>query len=327
MAYKVIITVPDVGQKFEKEIKLMSESGFDVVWKPLNNTSDANVVKENVKGYDFVIAGGEIWDKEVINSVKKDMSMIVRFGVGYDMVDISAATAAGIAVSNTPGMNSGAVAEHTIALMLSLARRVCKYDREIRRGIWKTELSDGLFGKVIGLVGFGAIATEVVKLVSGFSVNIVVYDIVKNEEAVKSLNVKYMELDDLLLNSDFVSIHLPLNNNTKGMVDKNFFEKMKPGAFLINTSRGLIVNENALINALRKGLIAGAGLDVFEKEPLSSDNQLCEFENVILTPHAASTNHEGYNGMMKGAVQNIFNFCYSKEVKSILNSEYSKYKV
>lgn len=325
MKSNVVITVDNYGQDFSKEIKALKDAGFDVVWKPLDVISSVDRIIENVRGFDFVIAGGELWNKDAISGVKDKMKMITRFGVGYDKVDIDTATKLGIAVSNTPGRNAAAVAEHALALMLGLSRTIVKYDREIRRGLWKSALSAELFGKTVGLVGFGAISKELAKLLKVFTNEILAYDVYKDEHNAKELGVKFVELDELLKEADFVSIHVPLMEETIGMVDKQFLEKMRPSAYLINTSRGKIIEENALIEVLQKGKIAGAGLDVFENQPLTPESPLVKLENVILTPHAASTNQGGFRGMMEGAVENIIEFNAGKKVKYILNPKYEDF--
>lgn len=325
MKPKVIITVPNLGQKIDTDINNLKNNGFDVDWDPLNSTNETEKIIKTVKGYNFVIAGGELWDSTAIEGVKETMKMIVRFGVGYDKVDLDTASRYGIAVSNTPNRCSKAVAEHALALMLDLTRGITKYDKKLRSGRWEPVLSGELFGKTVGLVGFGSIARELTKLLKPFSNKIIAYDNCKDENTARDLGVEYMELDDLLSRSDYVSLHIPLNIKTEGIVNEKFLSKMKKTAFFINTSRGKLVDEDALIRALQKGEIAGAGLDVYQIQPLLPVSNLTKIDSVVLTPHVASTNEGGFKGMMEGSVKNILDFNSGKELKSILNPEYKNF--
>jgi len=325
MKPKVVITVPDFGQKIDADIKNLDNNGFDVDWKPLDSTNEVERIIKAAKGYNYVIAGGELWNSAAIESVRETMKMIVRFGVGYDKVDLDTATKYGIAVSNTPNRCSKAVAEHALALMLDVTRGISKYDRKLRSGQWKPVLSGELFGKTIGLVGFGSIARELTKLLKPFTNKIIAYDNCRDENAAKALGVEYVELDDLLSRSDYVSLHIPLNIKTEGIVNEKFLNKMKNTAFFINTSRGKLVDEDALVRALQKGEIAGAGLDVYQIQPLLPVSNLTKIDSVVLTPHVASTNEGGFKGMMEGSVENILDFNSGKQLKSILNPEYKNF--
>lgn len=217
--------------------------------------------------------------------------IIARYGVGVDNVDVAAASARGIWVANAPGFCTPELAEHTMALILSFARRLAALDRSVRAGQWDTIGVMGptrrLSALTLGLVGFGRVGQAVAARAKSFGLSVVVSAPRASAEAMADQGVRKVALDEVFATADVVSLHLPLTPSTRHLVDARRLALMKPSAFLINTSRGPIVDEAALILALREGRLAGAGLDVLEREPPRSDNPLLALDNVILTPHAA----------------------------------------
>jgi len=315
---KIALTVPDFGQNYDDLIRELDNKGYKLVWMPgIEHTAEGII--SALRGYDAVIAGGEPWSAEAIEGVRDTLKIIARHGVGYDKVDIPAATGAGIAVTNTPGKMSVAVAEQALSFMLSLTRQTARFDRDMRKGEWQLSITNELTGKTLGLVGFGAIAKALVKLCAGFDLRILVYDIHIDENAVKELKVTPVELDELLKESDFVSLHLPLNEETQGMVDKEFLGKMKRTAFLINNSRGGLITEPVLIDALKNGEIAGVGLDVYETQPLPHDSELFGMDNVVLAPFVGSATRESMARMIACSVENVTQFFDGKTPPNILN--------
>lgn len=308
MKERVVITVENVGQDISREIHELERAGFDVEWNPTDNTNDSDRVIKAAKGCTYVIAAGENWCQKTIEGVGDQLKMIVRYGAGYDRVDLKTAKRHGISVSNTPGANAMAVAEHAFALMFAVCKKIPQYDRDMRQGLWKPMLGGEISGKTIGIIGFGAIGKSLAKFLSGMSCQVIAYDICWDEEAAKLYHVEKVNLDDLIRRSDFISLHIPLTDSAHALADRSFFEKMKSTAYFINTSRGKIVNERDLIEALKNGQIAGAGLDVFETEPPSTIEELKKLENVVLTPHIASTCGLGMQGMLQESVKNILMF-------------------
>jgi len=319
---KAAITILDMGLSFDKEKRILSEHGIEADYIPLEGTNDANKIVSCMKGYDFVLAGPELWSREVIEGVKGKLKMIVRLGTGVDKVDIAAATKYGIAVCNTPGTNACSVAQHALALMLDLSMSVTRYDRNMRKGKVNRTYANDLIGKTVGLLGFGSISKELAQLLSGFRVRILYYDIVRNDEIGRRFHAEYVELDELIGQSDYISLHLPLTQATEGLVDIDFLKRMKPTAYLINTSRGGIVKESDLVEALRRGMIAGAGLDVFENQPLSQDSPLLELENVVLTPYVAFSSRLGNDRTFETAINSVLDYCWGREIKNLLNPGY-----
>ncbi len=209
----------------------------------------------------------------------KHLKLIIRAGSGYNTIDTAAARAKNIDVANTPGMNATAVAELAMGLMLALDRRIVHNTNDLRKGVWnKKEYSKaiGIKGSTLGIVGLGQIGCLIAKRAHAFEMKLVYSDVVRNESAEKELGIEKVEFEELLKQSDFVSLHVPLNDSTKGMMNSERFAMMKPTAKLINCSRGGVVDSEALVSALEKGAIAGAGLDVYANEPGASDKEFAD---------------------------------------------------
>jgi D-3-phosphoglycerate dehydrogenase / 2-oxoglutarate reductase len=233
---------------------------------------------------------------------------IVRTGSGTDNVPVAEATSRGIVVANTPAALSDGVSDHVIALIMALVRRLPAIDRAVRAGIFDQRMGQPLNsfrGRNFGLVGFGHIARDVARKLSGFGLNWLVHDPFIKAEELASLGFQSVSLETLLAESDYVSLHCPLTPSTRKLIGEPQFRRMKPTAILINTSRGPVVDESALIRALTEGWIAAAGLDVFEQEPLVSDSPLLGLENVILTPHSASMSGDGMEPRWRCSVETV----------------------
>lgn len=216
---------------------------------------------------------------------------IMRSGSGLDDLPVAAAEAIGIKVINTPEAIAECVAEHTVALMMALARQIPQHDRQVRQGFWHSNADWARWhvsGQTVGLIGFGLIARHVVAMLKGFNMRFLAFDPYADEAAMRNSGVEPLELQPLLSRADFVSIHCPLTPETRCLIDKQNLAHMKPEAFLINTARGAIVDATALHEALCKGRLAGAGLDVLETEPPAPDHPLLGLENVIVSPHVAA---------------------------------------
>jgi D-3-phosphoglycerate dehydrogenase len=230
--------------------------------------------------------------REVIEAAKK-LKIVARAGVGLDNIDQEAAKEKGVKVLNAPESVSVAVAELTIGLMLSWCRKIPLADASMRAGRWEKSKFMGteLRGKTLGIIGTGRIGIEVAKRAKAFDMQLLGYDIVQNDQFL-ALGGKYVDLETLLKSSDFVSLHVPLNEKTRNLIGEKELRLMKKSAVLINTSRGAVVDENALVRALKEGWIAGACLDVYQKEPLPGDHPLLSLPNVILTPHLGASTEE-----------------------------------
>ena len=248
--------------------------------KPLSSAQLAALLP----GVDGYIAGVDTIDAAALAAADR-LRVIARYGVGVDNVDLAAAAARGIVVTNTPGANARAVAELTVALLLLLARPVLRAAAETRHGGWPRLPGLSLAGKTVGLVGFGAIGQQVARLLSGFECRLLAYDPLLSPATAGALGVQAVSLDALLAASDFVSLHAPALPETRGLVDAAFLGRMKPGAALVNTARGELVDEAALLAALAGGRLRGAALDALAQEPPPADHPLLALPNVLITPH------------------------------------------
>lgn len=246
----------------------------------------------DIKDIDGAIAGGDPYTKAVIDSAPR-LKVISRVGVGYDKVDIAAATAKGVQVTITPIPElSKAMAEHAMALMLSMTKKIPQRDKEIRAGIWDAAggpLLQDVYGLTLGLVGVGRIGAEMAKRAKGLEMNIIYYDVVPRPDLEASLGLKPVSLDDLLTTSDVVSVHTPLTPQTRGLISDAKIRMMKKNAVLVNTARGPVMDDNAVAAALRENRIFGAALDVLSEEPPTETHVFYKigdkYQNLILTPH------------------------------------------
>jgi D-3-phosphoglycerate dehydrogenase len=234
--------------------------------------------------------------RNILESLPK-VELVVRWGVGFDQIDVAAATELGVAVANAPAYGAIDVAEHVIALLMSGARRVAWYHEQMRRGHWPAAIAGTthrIAGRTIGIIGVGRIGANVARLASGLGMNVTGYDPALSAEQLTARGVHQVSLDELLETSDFISLHLPLMAETEHFFDAAKIEKMKRGSALLNASRGRIVDTAALRTALASGQLAWAALDVFEQEPLPEHDPLRQDPNVVLTPHVASFSDEAW---------------------------------
>jgi D-3-phosphoglycerate dehydrogenase len=245
---------------------------------------------------DGMIAGLDEIDAAALGSAT-ELKVVARYGVGYNNVDLEAARLHQVVVTNTPGANAKSVAELTIALILNLLRPIIPAVQKTKEGEWPRFKGISLQGKTVGLVGCGAIGKETARRLVGFDCKILAHDIHEDQIFASEHNVNYVTLQELLAKSDLVSLHLPGGHETTGLVNEEFLGKMKPCSYLVNTARGELVDESALISALRSGQLRGAALDVFQQEPPGVDNPLLQLEQVIVTPHMGAHSDSATNAM------------------------------
>jgi phosphoglycerate dehydrogenase-like enzyme len=287
---------------------MLRNAGFDIVY-PKNPIftrglgSEEEAIDE-LSVCDAVIAGGEHVTARTLASLPK-LRVVSRLGVGYDRVDVAAATQHKVAVTITPNANYECVAEQALAHMLAVAKSLHFFHRELRAGKWTRFLTVPLRGRTLGIVGLGRVGRALTTRALAMGMKVIAYETYPNREFLDKHAVELLELDTLLTQSDFVSVHCPANNETKGMFNQDLFAKMKKGAFFINTARGALVVEEHLIAALESGHLGGAGLDVFEEEPTSSENPLLKFDNVSLTPHVGGEDTLASEMMACEAAENI----------------------
>jgi len=296
---------------------LKKQKGFRVSVSPHDRVLKKQEIIKSAKGCDALLSLlTDSIDAQVMDGIGPQLKIIANYAVGFNNIDVEAAKKRGIMVTNTPGPEiSRSVAEHTIALILACAKRVVesdKYTREKKYKGWAPMLFLGsnLYGKTLGVIGLGAIGKEVARIMKAFGMDIVYFDIKPDKDFETQLQAKYANIPTLLKKADFVSLHVPLLPSTKYLINDKELGMMKKTAYLINTARGPIVREKALLKALKANKIAGAALDVFENEPaidtdLTDKLELRKMENVVLTPHTASAAIETRTAMANTAAKNI----------------------
>ncbi len=305
----------------------LKSSGHEVTISPFDRPLTAEELLVHAKGVDGLLSFlTDKIDGEVLDALGPQLKIVSNYAVGFDNIVVPEATNRGIVVSNTPCDEvNEAVAEHTWALLLSLARRVVEADESTKRGAyhgWEPGIFLGasLKGKTLGIIGMGRIGEMVARRAKGFEMKVLYNKRTPDPKAESELGVTFASVDDLLAQSDFVSLHAPLTDETRHMMNHDRFSKMKNGSYLINTARGPMVDEYALVEALRTGKLAGAGLDVFDAEP-NMNPELVGMENVILTPHIASATYEAREKMGRLAVDAILQTLTSQQPQTIVNPD------
>jgi phosphoglycerate dehydrogenase-like enzyme len=288
-----------------------------------SDATDPAVLTEQLRDAEVAlnIRGRTRFTAEVLQACPK-LRLISIWGTGTDNVDVKAAAARGISVTNTPGANAVAVAEHTVALMLAVAKQLVQADHAMRQGGWPRNLVPQLRGKRLGLIGTGLIGREVAVMGKGLGLEVVAWTFHPDRTLAGSLGLRYVGLEELLRTADIVSIHLRATPETKHFLSRERLALLPPGALLINTARGSLVDEAALVEFLREKRIAGAGLDVFESEPLPAGHPLTSLPNVLLSPHAAGMTPEVIQTGLAMAVENIENFLQGKPTHVVAPPEF-----
>ena len=290
--------------------------------RALTAEEESDLIEEMKDVIALFVRPGIITER-TINAAKK-LRIIAVHGAGVDQIDVKAATKKGIFVTNVPGGNAEAVAELTMGLMLSLVRRIPFAVKQVReKGQWGEArfLGTELRGKTLGIIGLGHVGTAVAKIARGFDMKILYYKRKRKPELEKILDIEYKDLNTLLQESDFISIHVPLTDETYHMLSEQQFKLMRKTAFLVNTSRGKVVDEAALYKALKENRIAGAALDVLEKEPPTSSNPLLQQHNVVITPHMAGSTRECLQTIAKTAAEDIAAVLRGELPKNLVNVE------
>jgi glyoxylate reductase len=320
---RVFVTrkIPEVG------IELLKKAYHEVEVSPLDRPLTSEELKQEVAGVDAILS--QLVDKidgEVFDAAGKQLKIVANYAVGYDNIDTKAATVRNVMVSNTPDILTDAVADHAMALMLAAARRVVESDKFSRAGKyvgWQPFLLLGqdVAGKTLGIIGSGRIGSALAtRAAKGFGMKVLYMDVNQNVKLEQELGAKKVELEELLKQSDFVSIHVPLIPQTRHLISISQFELMKKSAVLVNTSRGPVVDEQALLIALKQGDIFAAGIDVWENEPKLTSG-LADLENIVLTPHTASATIETRDNMSKVAAENIIVALEGKTPPNLVNSK------
>jgi D-3-phosphoglycerate dehydrogenase len=284
------------------DVTVFTERGAEQEAELIRRVGDARAVI-NIRAYSKFT--------ERVIAACPNLGLISIWGTGTDNVDLAACSARNIVVANTPGVNAHAVAEHAMALMLSVTRAIPAMDAAVRAGQWPRRLLTQLEGKTLGVIGFGAIGSRVAALAAPFGMRVLVSTWGPDDGRATAVGARHVPLETVLRESDIVSLHMRLTAETRGILGRAQLGLMKPSAFLINTARADLVDRDALLDALRSDRLAGAGLDVFHEEPLAADDPLLSLSNVVLTPHDSGMTSEMIDLGLRRAVENVSSFLFS----------------
>jgi D-3-phosphoglycerate dehydrogenase len=315
--YKILIA-DDRHEGYEQEYEIFKSVDAEVV---VEKSQDENVLAEAVKGVDGLLVNLSPITAKVIQAMDK-CKCVCRYGVGYDNVDADALKEKGIFLANVPDYCQEDVSDHALALIMDCVRKISRKDRAVRKGQWNLTGVQAVYrmtGKVFGFLGYGGIARCLHRKIDGFNFEkVLIYDPFIKKDSVEYKNTQLVSLEQLCKEADCISVHAPLNKQTSGILGENEFKLMKSSAMVVNTSRGGLIDTNALISALKTGEIACAGLDVFESEPLEADSQLRMLENVTLTDHTGWYSHEAIIELKTKAAQNILSAIQGEKPKYVV---------
>ena len=318
MSRRVLITPRTFGKTDPIPVTLLQRADYELVFNPFERPLTQGEIIPLIRETDGIIVGLDQIDEEVLSHAPK-LQVISKYGAGVNNIDLKSATERGIIVTNTPGVNSSAVAELTIGLMLDVARHISDSDRKMRQGQWGKYLGFELKGRVLGIIGTGQIGKMLASKVKGFGMSIIAHDIEPDYAWAKKMGVSYVTFPELSKKADIVSLHLPLTEATYHMIGRDELAQFKPTAILINTSRE-VVDEEALYTALKENRLLGAGLDVYEDEPLKN-SLLTTVDNVVLTSHIGAHTEEAVRDMGRTAVLNLMKVLNGEAPEHIVNYE------
>ena len=302
---KILITPRAFAKSGREVIRELEKKGYSVIFNDTGKSYSPEVFLNLAKDADGIIIGVDKADRKVLESCTH-LKAISKYGVGVDNIDMEAAKELGISISRALGANSQSVAEHTMALLLDLAKNVTRSTESVRSGNWDKVYSTELYGKIIGIIGFGNIGKRVARMAQGFGMQVYAYDVFPIDPVYAEENkIHIAELEELLTSSDVVTVHLPLTDETENLINAETMDLMKDSAYLINAARGGIVNEQDLYQTLKNGKLAGAGFDVFSTEPPCDEEPLLSLDNFLLTPHTASKTKEADDNTIRISVENL----------------------
>jgi len=321
MPWKVLITARAFMEVGQQALDQLRQGGCEPIFPPEFGGLPASKLLQVLPGMDAVLASADQYSLQVLTSpAASSLKVISRWGVGFDSIDLATATSLGIIVTYTPGLLNEAVADYTFALLFAVARRVHEGHLFMRQGGWKMRWGHDISGKTLGIVGCGRIGLAVARRAQGFNMRVISYDI-SDVPAARQLGVEFVTLEELLEQSDFVTLHAALNPQNLGLISAPQLRRMKPQAYLINAARGGLVDEAALAQALSEGWIAGAALDTFMVEPLPADHPFRTVPNILLSPHQASFARETGERVSCLAAQAILDAYTGVKPAYVVNAE------
>lgn len=301
--YQALVASRSFGPNCPDAVQRLVSAGVELVANPWGRAPSEEELASIIGDFDVLISGTEPVTARVLDAASR-LKLIAKHGVGFDNIDLIAARARGIPVAIAGGAITDSVADMTLALLLACARQIPQGDRAVREGRWPRMVGVELRDKTLGIVGLGQIGRAVVVRAKAFGMRLVAHDVFQDERFAQEHGVRYLSLDDLLTESDFVTLHTPVTDASRHMINAETLARMKPTAYLINTARGELVDEMALAQALRERHIAGAACDVFEKEP-PGDSPLLVLDNFIAAPHSAGQTHDGLRKLGEVTVENV----------------------
>ena len=319
MSHDVVVTWPVYDVDGETTGSLLKQAGLNIRLHPRTSNRTPAELADILGDAVAVIASTDPFDASVFDACP-NLKVIARTGVGVDAIDVSAATKAGVVVATTPGANEEAVADHALAMILTLQRRIGENDAAIRDGRWDRAgnlTPSDLYGATVGLIGSGVIGRAVIRRLLAFGTEVLVYDPFLDSTP---MGTELVDLPTLLSRSDAITVHAPLTDGTRGLLGAEEFAAMKPGSFVVNVSRGGILDEHALAESIRSGHLAGAGLDTFEREPIG-DSPLLEFPTVLMSPHIAGLSHRSITAMTEQATQSVLDVLDGRLPASAVNPD------
>ncbi|MDR0380548.1 MAG: phosphoglycerate dehydrogenase [Oscillospiraceae bacterium] len=300
---RVLITPRSFAQNDPRPLAYLEENGVSIVREPGGGIMDEETMRARIAGCVGVIVGVDPLSARVMEAAP-GLRAVAKYGVGVDNIDLGYCAARGIRVSRTVGANSEAVADYAFALMLALARQIIPIDRRCRRKDWGKITTADLFGRTLGLIGLGAVGRRMARRAQGFSMDVAAFDVTWDEAYARANGIRRADVDALCAGCDFISLHLPLLPETERIIDARRLGLMKPTAYLINTARGGLIDDDALLAALRDRRIAGAGLDVFQQEP-PENQEWYKLENIIMGSHCAASTDGASRAMSRMAAENL----------------------
>ncbi|EMD29482.1 phosphoglycerate dehydrogenase [Amycolatopsis azurea] len=322
MTMRVLVTTSYLRPGGEVD-KLLSDAGFDTVFTtPAQREATGTPLADLVRDVDGIVAGTDAFSADVIEAAPR-LKVFGRCGAGYDNIDLDAATRGGVAVTYTPGANRRSVAEHVLALMLNCARLIPQNIASVRAGRWEQRSGRELDGAVLGLIGLGSIGKTVARLALPLGMRVVAHDPHPDEEFLTETGVEARTFEEVLAEADFLSLHIFLDDTTRHLIDASALRKVKPGAFLINTARGEVVDEEALADALESGALAGAALDVLTEEPMPLDNRLRGLDNVVVTAHIGAATEQARSRSSMMAAQQVIDVLLGQAPGNLANPGYT----
>jgi D-3-phosphoglycerate dehydrogenase len=303
-AFNVLVTGTNLRRIKGQQAARLEGAGCALRGTPFDRAATADELIPLLRDVDAVLASTDDFSRRVLSSAPR-LKIVSRFGVGFDTIDVAAATELGVWVTTTPGTNEHSVADHTLTLILALARHLVPMANQTRAGKWERTAGIELGGATLGLIGFGRIGRQVALRACAFGMEVLIYDVYQDVGAASACGARYAPLEEVLARADVVSLHAPATPQTRGLINAHTLAQMKPTAYLINTARGELVDEDALLHALLQGTIAGAGLDVFSREPPDPANPLLALPNVLATAHVAGITTQSVARMADLSVENI----------------------